>query len=472
MALPNELLVLMFARVRLRGIIDLRLTTRVLYDMLAECQSLALAKELATPFVTHVDGMQVSSNLYKGPHVVTCHHELALYRSTITVNVSPYRCVFDAIAKSGNSWLTAKYKITTAVNQSLWAFDYLLHCLQSCVSTNTCNLRIQGSALFIHMNQYIESLVVQLVSNNQVVDINLREFMTPAILAACGKATALRFMRFGESGRITNDHWIQYLASPGAKTIEFACQYGGSRFLLQGGPDKTTRSLIHLVSPWMGCDIHSWAYEATMPRIAEWHKTHSGPLLQQMRDMKLNLATTVIDPRIESVQTTQTHLIDICILHKIQIIKNVGIAYRFERPDAIRPERDHIVYHGTTFAVVRQAVVDGVIFPMHGATYASCDFMTAQNERFAIPERCHGATVQWVIEATLDDIKPHERAGNDALANRLGVDNASEVVRKEPIHIVAIWAVVIVDAVRQCEYEDSEEEDSEEEDSEEEDSEE
>ena len=109
---------------------------------------------------------------------------------------------------------------------------------------------------------------------------------------------------------------------------------------------------------------------------------------------------------------------------------------------------------------------------MHGATYASCDFMTAQNERFAIPERCHGATVQWVIEATLDDIKPHERAGNDALANRLGVNNASEVVRKEPIHIVAIWAVVIVDAVRQCEYEDSEEEDSEEEDSEEEDSEE
>ena len=51
--------------------------------------------------------------------------------------------------------------------------------------------------------------------------------------------------------------------------------------------------------------------------------------------------------------------------------------------------------------------------------------------------------------------KPHERAGNDALANRLGVDNASEVVRKEPIHIVAIWAVVIVDAVRQ--EEDSEE---------------
>ena len=33
----------------------------------------------------------------------------------------------------------------------------------------------------------------------------------------------------------------------------------------------------------------------------------------------------------------------------------------------------------------------------------------------------------------------------------------SEVVRKEPIHIVAIWAVVIVDAVRQCADEESEE---------------
>ena len=89
--------------------------------------------------------------------------------------------------------------------------------------------------------------------------------------------------------------------------------------------------------------------------------------------------------------------------------------------------------------------------------------MTAQNERFAIPERCHGATVQWVIEATLNDIEAHERAGNDALANRLGVDNASEVVRKEPIHIVGIiWAVVIVDAVRQYEYDEDLEEDSEE----------
>ena len=121
-----------------------------------------------------------------------------------------------------------------------------------------------------------------------------------------------------------------------------------------------------------------------------------------------------------------------------------GFLCRFQIQGHAKPDVSHTVYHGTTRASMQQIVGVNAICPNNGKVYTTVDFATAQHPSFALPERCNGATIQYIVEGSLADISYRDRSSSWPLSSRLNVDFACESVRSSAVPVTGVWVVVFV----------------------------